>query len=438
MPTRLRLYLLTLFVLTSCTTLNPPVAAWPTGAPPRNAAISTTPMTLNVWFAADYVDQPPIIDLLNDFQRAYPNITVRRTGVVWEDMPERVELAVRQGNPPDLAHGHAFAMAAQGLAEKLDDLWEAWGTESEFMPGAMDDVIWQKHTYGVPLDINALFTIYNRKMFADSDVPVPGDSWTFEKLQGSAQRLTAASGSRYGLALSASGWDLYGLVRAAGGDLIAERNGRIVATLDDPAVLKVLTLWHEMGVRDHIGTLPPPQPRQSDAPVALFEAGKVAIFFTGPWDLARLRSEAPQMMPNVGTALLPHGTNVDTPGSVQGGGSLFVPRGGHNREAAFELMKWATSDPYAHRLAAEMGRYPVKTMQYDDPSLKRDPLLRPFIEQLKHARPYRFEAYRGANAAWIDAVRAAYDPGANIPAILQQAQVRAQRGIDEVEAAGKQ
>ena len=436
-PKSFRLLLLVVLVLTGCTVVQPPSAAWPAGVPPRNTAISNTPITLNVWLAADYVDQPPIVDLLRDFQRAYPNITIHRTGVVWEDMPARVELAVRQGNPPDLAHAHAFAMAAQGLAEDLTDLWKAWGAESEFMPGAMDDVIWQKRMYGMPLDINALFTIYNRKTFAENGIALPTSNWTFDDFRSAATRLTTRDGSRYGTALSASGWALYGLVRAAGGDLLAERNGKVVATLDDPAVLKVFTLWHEMGLRDHVGTLPPPQPRQSDAPVALFEAGKIGLFLSGPWDLARIRSEAPKMMKDVGTAVLPRGTNIPAAGSVQGGGSLFVPRGARNREAAFELMKWATSDPYAHRLAVEMGRYPVKMTQYNDPDLKGDALLQPFIEQLKRARPYRLEAYRGADDAWVDTVQAIFQSGVDIPALLKEAQARAQRGVDEVETAKK-
>jgi len=142
-------------------------------------------------------------------------------------------------------------------------------------------------------------------------------------------------------------------------------------------------------------------------------------------------------MEEVGTAMLPSGGDPAKFGSVQGGGSMFVPRGAKNREAAFELMKWAVSDPYARRLAGEMGRYPVKRAQYDRPELKNDPLLRPFIDTLDRARPYRFEAYRGANTAWIEAVRASLLPGADIPALLKQAQTQAQASIDEVEAASK-
>ncbi len=433
------LLVLALLALAGCG-VAPPAAAWPDGMPPRNTAISVEPIELEVWLADDYFDEPPIVDLVADFERAYPNIKVKRTGVEWEQMLERVEIAVSQGNPPDMAHAHAYAAAAQGLAEEVNDLWQAWGAESEFMPGALEDVIWQGNVYGVPLDINTLFTIFNRRLFTENNIDPPDSDWTFDELRTMTRRLTVKDGSRYGTALSASGWYLYGLVRAAGGDLLTERDGKVRATLDDPRVLQTLLMIREMGVRDQVGTLPPPQPRQSDHPVALFGTGKVALFFSGPWDLARLKEEAPQIMADVGTAPLPRGfassgTDEGTVGgSVQGGGSLFVPRGAQHREAAFELMKWAVSDKYARRLALEMGRYPVKRAQYQDPALQTDPLLQPFFAQLRQARPYQLDAYLGADNAWKAVVRSVFQPDADIPSLLAEAQQQAQQAIDEVEA----
>ena len=327
------------------------------------------------------------------------------------------------------------------MAEPVDDLWQAWGAEAEFMPGALEDVIWNGRVYGVPLDINTLFTIYNRRLFTENGIDPPDSDWTFDELMSMTKQLTLKDGSRYGTALSASGWYLYGLVRAAGGDLLTERNGHVRATFDAPAVVSALTTMRNLGVRDQVATLPPLQPRQSDHPVALFGAGKVALFFSGPWDLAVLKQESPQVMQDVGTAPLPRGFGDSAPeaegtlgGSVQGGGSMFVPIGARHREAAFELMKWAVADPYARRLAVEMGRYPVKTAQYQDPALQNDPLLQPFFDQLTRARPYRLQAYGGADDAWKAVSAALYQPDADIQALLERAQAQAQQSIDEVEA----
>ncbi len=403
---------------------------WPEAAPSRNAAIAGQPITLRVWMAADYAGQPPILDLVADFQKAYPNVKIELTGYTWEDMPSKVRLAISQGAPPDVAHQHPFVMGAQNMAEPLDDLWRQWGAADQFMPGAMDDSTWQGVRYGVPLDINALFMIYNKAAFAQAGLAAPGPGYTFAQLRGDLEKLTAPDHSRYGMALSASGWDMYGLLRGNGGELSQERGGKLTTSLDDPRVVETVRFFADVG-RRQLGTLPPLQPRQSDHPVALFSQRKVALFFSGPWDIARLKQEAPpDVYAEVGTALLPVRRAGAPSASVQGGGGLFVPKGAAHREAAFEFMKWAVSDRYALRLAKEMGRYPVRSALYDDPYFKSEPLLAPFLEQLKTARPYKLEAYAGVHQLWEDAIRAAYAPDADVAAILHDAQQRAQRVIE--------
>lgn len=427
--------LLCSLALTSCSTFQPPVAAWPADMPARNAAIAEEQITLAVWFASDYVDTDPIRDLIAEFEQAYPNINIETTsGLVWEDMNSKVRLALSQGNPPDVVHGHAFAFGAQGMAEPLDDLWQAWGTEGEFLSGAMEDVTWKERYYGVPLDINTLFTFYNKRIFRERGVAEPRKDWTLDEFEQMAEQLTSDDHQQRGIALDASGWTMSGLIYAAGGDLLEPRDGKIVATLDSPEVLSMLQLYRRMLEKD-IGTRPPPILRQSDHPATLFSSGKVAMFFSGPWDLARIRQEAPDMLNDLGTAPLPRGTGENAGGSVAGGGSLFVPRGAKHREAAFEFMKWAVSDRYAKRMALEQGRYPVRSRLYQDPDLQKDPLLVPFFDQLTRAKPYRLEAYRNANEDWVDMMKAISDDNIDLVELLQTTQQEMQAYIDEVEAA---
>lgn len=413
-----------------------PRDAWPANVPPRNGAIADQPITLRVWLARDYVQTEPIKALIADFERAYPNITIEtRDDLVWEDMRRTLDLAISQGNPPDVAHGHAFAFGAQGFAEPVEDLWAAWNAENEFMPGAMEDVIWKDHYYGVPLDINALFTIYNRRVFEAAGVPAPHATWTFDEFEDAARKLSTGDGMQYATALSASGWVMAGLVFADGGRLLVEQDGKITATIDEQQVADMLALHRRMGIEEQVATLPPPIERQSDHPVTLFGEGKIAMFFSGPWDLARMRAETPELIKDVGTAPLPRGEGAEAGGSVQGGGSLFVPRGSQHREAAFEFMKWAVAEPYALRMALEQGRYPVKTAYYQRPELQADPLLVPFYEQLKTARPFKLEAYIRANDTWEQTVRQALDPATDLATLLRDAQARIQREIDETETA---
>jgi ABC-type glycerol-3-phosphate transport system substrate-binding protein len=110
-----------------------------------------------------------------------------------------------------------------------------------------------------------------------------------------------------------------------------------------------------------------------------------------------------------------------------------VPKGAEHREAAFEFMKWAVSDQYALRIAQEMGRYPVRSAIYEDPFFKSEPLLLPFLEQLKTARPYKLEAYATASTIWSDSVSDVFTPGADVDAIMSIAQQEAQAAVEAEE-----
>lgn len=399
--------------------------------PPKNPNISSEPIVLKVWLAADYANEAPFVDLVKRFEETYPNIDVQVTGYEWEVLAANVKIAVTGGDPPDVAHQHAFAMGAQGYAEPLDDLWAAWGAEPLFLPGAMKDVEWKGIKYGVPLDVNCLMLFYNQEMFDAAGLAYPTNEWTLVDVLEAAKKLTNEKEGRFGLANSAGGWDVSGLAKANGANLVNIVDGKAKANLDDPRVIEVVKAVTEATWKDRIASVPPPQARQSDAPVWLFANEKAAMFISGPWDLGRLRNEFAVDF-KFGTSRLPLGMRGTTIGSVQGGGSLFVPAGSKNREAAFEFMKWAVSDYNQMRMAKDMARFPVTRHLYEDEYFAQEPLLKPFLEMLPYASPYMLDPYPEAGKAWEDAIRAAFY-GRDAETELKNAQKLAQSAIDRAE-----
>lgn len=385
----------------------PPVTSNPANFPvPINPKIAALPpFTLNVWFADDYYNEAPIVDLMKEFKAAYPNITIAVDHNEWSKQRNRLKEAVAAGNPPDVAHQHAFVFGAQGYAEPLDDLWQQWGKDATaaFLPNSLDDVTWNGVKYGVPLDINTTFLIYNKQMFKDAGLAEPGPDYNFTRLREDARKLTIGSQGRYGLALTPGAWDTFGLISANGGHLLDTQNGQVTAQLDAAPNVQMLQFISAMVNTDKV--IPTPRYTKEASPVELFKQGKIAMFFSGPWDLKEIELHGPEGLYNqVGTAVMPHGIDGKTTGSVQGGGSLFVPKGAKNREAAFEFMKWAAAPKYQMRLAREMGRYPVLSGLYKDSFFTGQPILQPFLEQLKTARLYRLEAYAQADVAWEQSI----------------------------------
>lgn len=401
--------------------------ALPSGVPPVNPRLAK-PTTLTVWLAADYAGEPMFKDLNAEFEAAYPGVKVKLLGVPWPDVPTKVKTAIIGGKPPDVAHYHPFGLGAQGFAEPLDDLWQEWGRAKDFLPGAMQDVSWRGHTYGMPLDINCTILIYNKDLFAKYGLAEPGPNYDYARWQKDLAALTTAG--NYGIGLATGGWHTYAFVLANGGELLKEEAGKIHATFTDPRTVEAVRFLTALGTKHHYGPTPTTKAKDYEDATTLFTVGKVGMIYTGPWDFETIKKNAPGL--NFGVTRFPAGFDGVRRGSVQGGGGLFVPKNAANRELAFEWMKWAVSDRYAKRLYKELGRFPVRTALYSDPAFQQDPHIKTFTEALPHARPFRLEAYPQAQVAFEDAVKAAFY-GADPAAELAKAQRVAQLAIDATE-----
>src|SRR5829696_6485678 len=83
------------------------------------AACSSTdqpaPTTLRVMMTDDWATRP-VLDAVRDFEGTHPNVRV-----IMDKAPIKGMLEAVKGNatPPDVVQGHAFAAAAQGLAQPL-------------------------------------------------------------------------------------------------------------------------------------------------------------------------------------------------------------------------------------------------------------------------------------------------------------------------------
>ncbi len=399
----------------------------PGDIPPPNPAIPSEPITLDVWLDLDFVATDPLFrEMAGDFERAYPNVDVNIQAFVRETIPGKVRVALQVGDPPDLVQGHASAMAAQGLAEPLDDLWAEWGAVAEFMPQAIDEVTWDGVKYGVPIDIYTLVLIYNKAHFEDANLPYPDAGYTWLQFGADAATLTHADGSRYGLGFTVEPWYVFAWLAEAGGDVVkGDAFIGYTLTLDDPNNVEALRFLTSMA-RNGYGPLPTSRPRDYEDARKLFLNGQIAMFFGTPWDIHHIQSESPDFP--LGVTELPETPAGAGAASVLGSTALFVPRGARHRQIAFEFTKWAASDRYALPMARRLGRYPARAWLQTTPHFAGNPLLKPFLFQLDAARPYRLDAFPEAERAFADALKAAFY-GADPADVLRMAQDQADQSL---------
>jgi ABC-type glycerol-3-phosphate transport system substrate-binding protein len=430
-------FLVVFLLLAGCTQNRvAPAKEAPGDVPPLNPAITSESITLDVWLDLDFVATDPLFqEMASDFERAYPNVEVNIQAYVRETMPGKLRAALQVGDPPDLVQGHALAMAAQGYAEPLNDLWAEWGAEEEFMSKAMDEVVWDGVKYGVPLDIYTLILIYNKAHFEEAGLPHPDAGYTWRQLADDAATLTRADGSRYGLGFTVEPWYVFAWLAEAGGDVMT--GDSFVGyrfTLDNPNNVEALRFLTSMA-RDGYGPLPTSRPRDYEDPRKLFLDDKISMFFGTPWDIHYIQDQSPDFP--VGVTELPETPAGAGAASALGSTALIVPRGARHRQIAFEFMKWATSDRYALPMARRLGHYPARAWLQTTPHFAGNPLLKPFLFQLDAARPYRLDAFPEVERAFADAIKGAFY-GADPADALRMAQEKADQYLQQSAGAGQQ
>ncbi|MGH9178790.1 MAG: extracellular solute-binding protein [Acidimicrobiales bacterium] len=377
---------------------------------------------LRVFMTDDWVT-PPFVDAVRDFERSHPDVRVEYEKFPISHMLDNVAAETRKGAPPDVVQAHAFSAAAQDLAQPLDDLWGKAISTSEFLPGAIDDVTWAGRLYGVPLDTNALFLIFNNQLFQAANVAPPTGRMTFDQFESAARALSVEP--RRALAIPTSSWWTYGWIKANGGEVVqVGDDGSVRLTLDAPEVVGALDFLARL-VKAGLAFPPAAADSHSGDALSLFRSGSAATLASGTWDVAILAREPdPERFDS---SLLPSGPR-GTGGTVMGGSSMFVPTGSTNRELAFEFMAHLVSDTYALRFAKEEGRLPVRPRVYEDPYFD-SPDMVTVREQLPTASPFKLGAFPDAHdifAASIDHIlREGQDPAT----VLRSAQERAQATV---------
>src|SRR5258708_17943115 len=257
-----------------------PSGTVPAGFPAINNNILGKKISLTILLAADYYNQPPFTDLYAAFQKAYPDITLNITNAVWEDIPTKVKTAALGGTPVDVAHQHAFVYGHIGVAEQVDDLWSQWGKVGDFRPHSLQDVTWAGHRYGIPLDVNCLFTYYNKDLFASVNATPPTATTSYTDLGKELLKFQGKAAKAIGLSNSA--WNNSGLARANGGDLLKSDEKGVQINSDK--VVAALKWNSELGWKYGVGTSPAPTKRQ-DEPGLLVVGRQVALLFPCPWDI---------------------------------------------------------------------------------------------------------------------------------------------------------
>jgi multiple sugar transport system substrate-binding protein len=346
------------------------------------ASSNDEPTVLRIALADDWASAPAVIDVIDEFEEDHPNVRVEVQASPFSQIPDLVRSGLELDQSYDLAHWHAFAAAAAGLAHPVDEQWERHGLRAEtYLDGAVQSVTWLGRRYGVPLDTNALVLMVRPEVLAEAGV-TPDDLADVDDVLDVAHRLVEGEAAPHAMLVGASSWAAYGWIRAFGGRLVTidEATGEPTFTFDDERTVAALDLRARLV---HEGLAPSPfAPDIAAEGVQLFAQGQLAVHSGGSWDLPLLARE--DVDPEEVEVLpLPRGDG-DT-GTVLGGSSLFVPVDAQHPDLAFEFALRLTEDRVALRLAREEGRLPARAHLFEDEFFTSSPDIEAFVRELPDA-----------------------------------------------------
>jgi multiple sugar transport system substrate-binding protein len=392
-------------------------------------------VNITVWHGYEDVEGKAIVAAANRFNASHPKIHVTVTNYGNSDYAlQHVLTAIRGGSYPDIAYLYgswAANIAQSPTAVDLSTLIKQPGVNwNDFWPAERQAVTVGSKIIGMPALVDNLALVYNKKLFDQAHVPYPTANWTWADFRAAAKKLTNPAAKQFGWAYVNDGsedtvWRFDALLWQAGGDILNSDNTK--AEFNSPAGVKAATLLQQMATVDHSVYLD----SGNDNYANLFNSGKIAMLYTGPWDL----SSFPDV--NYGVEILPGDLNHQT---ISGPDQwVMFDNGSARKAAAWTFLKWFTSAQQHLIWATQTGDLPIRASEATLPGykvfLKKFPGDAVFVENEKNALKARpvIPNYNEVSQAMGQAIQAVLLGKAQ----PQQALDQAAQQVDQILASGQ-
>ncbi|MDQ6883070.1 MAG: sugar ABC transporter substrate-binding protein [Candidatus Dormibacteraeota bacterium] len=335
-----------------------------------NTGGSSGPVTLQVWANGDEGDKLAASDVIANYKKANPNVTLQITPLPWSVAHDKLITSIAGRSTPDVA------MIGTTWMGELTKLNAVTNLPSSFNKGdyfGMDTATANGNAYGVPWYVETRVLYYRKDLAAAAGVTSAPATW--DDLTAMAQKLKAA-GHKYGINFQTNDWqEFVPFIWSAGGDVM--KNGKF--TLDSPEAVKALTFYSDFFKKGlSRGTTP-----QGFDLIQAFVAGDDPAFVSGPW-MAGLITKAGLDQSKWAVAPMPKGDKSAT--SFVGGSDWVVFKNSKNPDAAWKFVQFMMQKDSQVAWYKDLNDLPALKDGWSDSALTADPNLKVFGGQLKDAK----------------------------------------------------
>jgi multiple sugar transport system substrate-binding protein len=320
------------------------------------ARAKTSPTQVVLWHGYTDYEAKAINNAVATYNKSHPSVHVTAQFYGNADYAlQKVLTAIAGGKYPDVAYLYGSWAANIAKSPKTLNLKSQVRQRSfhysDLWPAARAVGSVNGKVIGVPALIDNLALVYNKKLFRKAHVAFPTANWTWKDMERAAKKLTNRSKKQFGWAYVNDGsedtvWRFEALLWQAGGNILTPDGQR--AAFNSPAGVKALTFLQRMVVKDKSVYLDSGNGNYAN----LFNSGRIAMLYTGPWDLASFPNV------NYGVQILPRDKNHQT---ISGPDNWVLFNNGKQRStAAWNFMKWFLSPKEHMRIALATGELPIR------------------------------------------------------------------------------
>ena len=329
---------------------------------------------LVVWHAYRGDEKAAFEKVVGLYNAKQKDVVVRTLAVPYDAYADKITASVPRGKGPDVfifAQDRLGGWVEAGQTIEPIDFFVDDAVTAQLVPGMMPAMTYRDTIYGLPLNYKSIAMIYNTAL-------VKSAPKTTGELIKVAKGLTNAASGRFGLAYEYSNFFFHAaLMNAYGGQVFAPGPKPVIDSPQNVAAVKTMLKWYRQD-----GVLPADP--SSTLIASLFNEGKAAIVFSGPWFLGEVQDKVKYAIAPLPTVDEAGGKPMRPWLTVEG---VYVSAGSKHKEAAYRFAEFLVSTEAALVLALEGGQLPTNKAAYADPRVAKNPTLQGFRRQLDTAVP---------------------------------------------------
>ena len=343
------------------------------------AAVAAAPVAqaatdLVVWHAYRGDEKAAFEKVVGMYNAKQKDFVVKTLAVPYDAYADKITASVPRGKGPDVfifAQDRLGGWVEAGQTIEPIDFFVDEKVTSQLVPGMMPAMTYRDTVYGLPLNYKSIAMIYNTAL-------VPSPPKTTGELVKVAKGLTNAPSGRFGLAYEYSNFFFHAaLMNAFGGQVFAPGPKPVIDSPQNVQAVKTMLKWYrEDGIL--------PADPSSTLIASLFNDGKAAIVFSGPWFLGEVQDKVKYAIAPLPTVDEAGGKPMRPWLTVEG---VYVSAGSQQKEAAYAFAEYLVSPDAALVLALEGGQLPTNKSIYSDPRVAKNATLQGFRKQLDTAVP---------------------------------------------------